>query len=103
MPRYDTDGSDPEPKRTAASRLLSRYPEVNDSELDCLLRHLKEEASGRDIDIITSDEALRSRHSQLCKDHYIGRLRPMEKVYLTTASIALVLLLAFLSAVARAS
>ena len=102
MQNYDTDGFDPEPKRTAISRIIARYPEIGDDELGEVLQYLSNETSGRDIDIVTSDETLRPQYRQLCREHYIGRLRPMEKVQFAIVLIAMVLILVLLRVIARA-
>lgn len=102
MQNFDTDGFDPEPKRTAISRIIARYPEIGDDELGEVLQYLRNDASGRDIDIITSDETLCPQYRQLCREHYIDRLRPMEKVQFAIFLIAMALLLVLLRAIARA-
>ena len=102
MPKSDTNGSDAEPEHAAVRRLMDRYPDVSDDDLVNLLRHLREEAARRDINLVTSDDAQNSHIRQLYGKHEDARPGPGDKIYAVLAMIALVFLLVCLRALGRA-
>lgn len=82
-------------KRAAAEQLIARYPDLTEDELASLLRYLRKEASAQDCALIASNEDLQEKYRQICRDHYITRLRPIEVALVVLSTALLMALLVF--------
>jgi len=79
--------------RATAIRLIERYPDIGDDDLETVLRYLREDAPAADIEHIRSELDPLPQFQQLCRDHYLWRLSPSEKVFAAAASLGIVLIL----------
>lgn len=101
MHENDSDDLSPATKRMAAEDIIRRYPDIASDELKAVLRYLKKEASAMDKAMIASDQELIPRYRQLCHDHYLNRLHPVETVIVVAMVVILGTLLLFLSTIAK--
>lgn len=65
-------------RRTAIERIIASYPEIGDDHLHEVLRYFRREASALDRATIASNSNIDRQYRQLCRDHYIDRLKPVE-------------------------
>ncbi|MCP5403741.1 MAG: hypothetical protein H6917_15325 [Novosphingobium sp.] len=87
------DESHPVAARATAIRLIERYPDIGDDELDAVLRYLRDDALAADVEHIKSELGQLPQFQQLCRDHYLWRLSPSEKVFAAAAGLGIVLIL----------
>ena len=76
---------------------IVRYPNIEDHELEWVLKYLRKQASAMDKAMIASNETVRSQYRRLCHDHYLDRLRPGETIALSVFSVSILSLIAWLS------
>jgi len=94
MNKHEPDPARAE-RRAAAERMIRRYPDLTEEELAQLLHYMRKEASAMDCAVIASNEDLRQGYEQLCNDHYLNRLKPLEVALTIFFLLGLVSLLVF--------
>jgi len=93
MCTHNFDENDPAAMRAAVRRLIKRYPDISEDELETVLGYLRDDALATDIDLLKSELGHLPQYQQLCSDHYLWRLRPAEKLLVVVAGLGIVLIL----------
>lgn len=77
-------------RRVAIERVIALYPDISLEELQDVLRYVRRECSALDRATIASNTDISFQYQQLCKDHYIDRLKPAETAIAIISSLALI-------------
>jgi hypothetical protein len=90
MTTKDLHVTDQAARRTAIERIIASYPDISDDNLQDVLRYFKGEASALDRATIASNSHIARQYRQLCHDHYIDRLSPVETAIAVASATALI-------------
>ena len=90
MKPKDNETTDRAVRRAAIERAIAGYPNIGDNELQDVLHYFRREASALERATIASNDAVYFQYRQLCRDHYLERLKPLEIAIATASAIALI-------------
>jgi len=86
----ELDNSDRSLRRTAIERIIAKYPNVSNEQRDDILHYIQREGSALDRATIASNNDISFQYRQLCKEHYIDRLKPVETAIAITSGVVLI-------------
>ncbi len=81
-------------QRAAAERALARYPVLKQDEIAALVRYISKDATALDRAAIASNADVHDQYRQLCRDHHLDRLRPLEIALVVAGIMAVVVIVA---------
>lgn len=91
--RNDTD---PLARRRQVTRILARYPDIPEDDLQLLLQYFRREASALDRGTIASMDELRPQYVRFCQDHRLDQLRFTETALVIAFAVVLLTVVTFL-------
>lgn len=90
MKTKDNGTADRAMRRAAIERAIAGYPDIPENELQDVLHYFRREASALERATIASNDAVFLQYRQLCSDHYLERLKPVEIAIAATSATALI-------------
>jgi hypothetical protein len=92
------DSSERSLRRRAIERIIAQYPSISAEQLHRLFDYFRREATAGDLTRIATNPDIRAQYRQLCRDHRIDRLRPVQRFVAIAATVIAALGLASLVA-----